>query len=117
MIPFPGAITTCVAALLIALVQFGDWLHPLLVLAVFGVVQTSEGLVISPKIMGDRVGLHPLTIIVLIVGTTMLGAFSAHPSDPADGGAANADVPLRVEGGKRRGGSCGRETLNVMRKT
>ncbi|MBI2926604.1 MAG: AI-2E family transporter [Verrucomicrobia bacterium] len=74
MIPFLGAITTCVAALLIALVQFGDWLHPLLVLAVFGVVQTLEGLVISPKIMGDRVGLHPLTIIIaLMVGTTMLG--------------------------------------------
>jgi predicted PurR-regulated permease PerM len=74
MIPFLGAIVTCVTALLIALVQFGDWLHPLLVLAVFAVVQTLEGLVISPKIMGDRVGLHPLTIIIaLMVGTTLMG--------------------------------------------
>jgi predicted PurR-regulated permease PerM len=74
MVPFLGAIITCVAALIIAVVQFGDWLHPLLVLAVFGVVQTLEGLVISPKIMGDRVGLHPLTIIVAVmVGTTLLG--------------------------------------------
>ena len=46
----------------------------LLVLAVFAVVQTLEGLVISPKIMGDRVGLHPLTIIIAVmVGTTLLG--------------------------------------------
>jgi len=74
MIPFLGAITTCVLALVIAFVQFGAWLHPLLVLAVFAVVQTLEGLVISPKIMGDRVGLHPLTIIIAVmVGTTLLG--------------------------------------------
>jgi len=58
----------------IALVQYGDWLHPLLVLVVFGVVQALEGLVISPRIMGGRVGLHPLAIIVaLMVGTTLLG--------------------------------------------
>jgi predicted PurR-regulated permease PerM len=74
MIPFLGAIATCVTALAIAFVQFGDWLHPALVLAVFGVVQTLEGLVISPKILGDRVGLHPLAIIVAVmVGTTLLG--------------------------------------------
>ena len=74
MIPFLGAIVTCVAALIIAFAQFGDWLHPLLVLAVFAVVQTLEGLVISPKIMGDRVGLHPLTIIIAVMaGTTLLG--------------------------------------------
>jgi predicted PurR-regulated permease PerM len=74
MIPFLGAIVTCGVALIIAFVQYGDWLHPLLVLAVFAVVQTLEGLVISPKILGDRVGLHPLTIIIAVmVGTTVLG--------------------------------------------
>lgn len=74
MIPFLGAIITCVTALLIALVQFGDWTHPLMVLAVFGCVQVLEGLVISPKIMGGRVGLHPVTIIIAVmVGTTLLG--------------------------------------------
>jgi predicted PurR-regulated permease PerM len=74
MIPFLGAIITCVTALLIALVQFGDWSHPLMVLAVFACVQVLEGLVISPKIMGGRVGLHPVTIIIAVmVGTTLLG--------------------------------------------
>ncbi|RPI99961.1 MAG: AI-2E family transporter, partial [Chloroflexi bacterium] len=74
MIPYLGAIITCTAALLIALVQFGDWLHPLLVLIVFGIVQGLEGLIISPKIMVDRVGLHPVTIIIAVVaGTTLLG--------------------------------------------
>jgi predicted PurR-regulated permease PerM len=33
-----------------------------------------EGLVISPKIIGDRVGMHPLTVIIAImIGTTLLG--------------------------------------------
>jgi predicted PurR-regulated permease PerM len=74
MIPFLGAIVTCIFALVIALVQYGDWLHPLLVLGVFAVVQALEGLVIQPKIMGDRVGLHPLTIIIAVMaGTTLFG--------------------------------------------
>src|ERR1035438_5874245 len=69
-----GAIVTCSTALIIALVQFGDWQHPLLVLAVFGFVQALEGLFISPKIMGGRVGLHPVTIIIAVMaGTTLLG--------------------------------------------
>lgn len=74
LIPFLGAIALCTAAVIIALVQYGDWAHPLYVLIVFGVVQTLEGLVISPKIMGNRVGLHPLTIIIAVMaGTTLLG--------------------------------------------
>jgi len=74
IIPFLGAIVTCGAALLIALVTFGDWQHPLMVLAVFAVVQGIEGYVLQPKILGDRVGLHPMAIIVAImIGTTLLG--------------------------------------------
>ena len=74
MVPFLGAIVTCFTALVIAIVQFGDWVHPALVLAVFGCVQALEGLVISPKIMGGRVGLHPVTIIIAVMaGTTLLG--------------------------------------------
>lgn len=74
MIPFLGAIVTCAAALVIAFVQFGDWQHPGLVLAVFAVVQSLEGFVIQPRIMGERTGLHPLTIIIAVmVGTTVLG--------------------------------------------
>jgi predicted PurR-regulated permease PerM len=74
IIPFIGAIIIFVTAMLIALVQFGDWKHPLLVLMVFVVVQLLEGVVISPRIMKGRVGLHPLTIIIAVmVGTTLLG--------------------------------------------
>jgi predicted PurR-regulated permease PerM len=74
MIPFLGAIVICVTALTLAFVQYGDWQHPALVLVVFAVVQGLEGLFISPKIMGDRVGLHPLAIIIAVMaGTTLFG--------------------------------------------
>ena len=74
IIPFIGAMLVCASALIIALVVYGDWMHPLLVLLVVGIVQVLEGLVISPKIMGDRVGLHPVIIIVAVMaGTTLLG--------------------------------------------
>ncbi|HEY2083111.1 MAG TPA: AI-2E family transporter, partial [Verrucomicrobiae bacterium] len=74
IVPFIGAIIIFATAVVIALVQFGDWKHPLLVLLVFAIVQTLEAVVISPRIMRGRVGLHPLTIIVAVmVGTTLLG--------------------------------------------
>lgn len=74
MIPFIGAIVICLTALVLALVRFGDWSHPLMVLVVFALVQTTEGLFVSPRIMGGRVGLHPLAIIIAVmVGTTLLG--------------------------------------------
>ena len=74
MIPFLGAIILCVVSLLLAFAQFGDWQHPAIVLGIFVVVQTLEGFVISPKIIGDRVGLHPMMIIIAVmVGTTLMG--------------------------------------------
>ncbi len=74
IIPFVGAIITCGGALLVAVVQYGDWLHPLMTLGVYAIVQMLEGYVIQPKILGDRVGLHPLTIIIAVMaGTTLLG--------------------------------------------
>ncbi len=74
IIPFLGAIVTCGSALLIALVTFGDWQHPLLVVVVFAIVQGVEGYVLQPKILGERVGLHPMAIIIAIMtGTTLLG--------------------------------------------
>lgn len=74
IIPYLGITISIIPTVTVAAIQFGDWLHPLLVLCVFIVVQTLEGFVISPKIIGDRVGMHPLTIIVAIMfGTTLLG--------------------------------------------
>jgi len=74
IVPYLGTILTIVPAMILAAVEFKDWWHPLLVVGIYSVVHTIEGFVVSPKIMGDRVGLHPLTIIVaVLVGTTLLG--------------------------------------------
>jgi predicted PurR-regulated permease PerM len=74
IVPFLGVTISIIPALLLALVQFGDWLHAAFVLGVFAAVQFLEGFFISPRIMGDRVGLHPLTIILAVmVGTTLMG--------------------------------------------
>ena len=74
IIPYIGAFIICASAVLLAFVQFGDVTHTLLPLAVFAVVQGIEGFVLQPKILGDRVGLHPLVIIIAVIaGTTLLG--------------------------------------------
>ena len=74
MIPFIGAFVVVSSALVLAFVQYGDLLHPALVLGVFAIVQFLEGFVIQPKIMGDRMRLHPLAIIIAVMaGTSLLG--------------------------------------------
>ncbi|HUR44816.1 MAG TPA: AI-2E family transporter, partial [Candidatus Saccharimonadales bacterium] len=74
IVPYLGTVVTIIPTVVLAAVQFRDLLHPLLVVGVFSIVHLIEGFVISPKVMGDRVGLHPLTIIVaVLVGTTLLG--------------------------------------------
>ena len=74
IIPYLGVMMSLIPAVVLAIIQFQDWSHPLLVLGIFGLAQLAEGLYISPKIIGDRVGLHPMTIIVAVmVGTTLMG--------------------------------------------
>jgi predicted PurR-regulated permease PerM len=66
MIPYIGIILCWVPAVLIAVGQWGDWWHPLFVTGVFLVVQNLEAIFIAPRIVGNSVGLHPMTVIVSI---------------------------------------------------
>lgn len=66
MIPYIGIVVCWVPAVLIAAVQYGDWWHPLWVTIIFIVVQNLEGLFYAPRIVGNSVGLHPMTVIVSI---------------------------------------------------
>src|SRR5215475_1994991 len=66
MIPYIGIIICWVPAVLIAAFQWGDWTHPIIVTAIFIVVQNLEGLFFAPRIVGNYVGLHPMTVIVSI---------------------------------------------------
>ena len=66
MIPYIGIIICWVPAVLIAAFQWGDWTHPIIVTAIFILIQNLEGMFYAPKIVGQSVGLHPMTVIVSI---------------------------------------------------
>ena len=74
IIPYVGTIIGILLSAVMALLKFNDILHPLLCLGWFGFVQLLEGTVITPKIVGDTVGLHPLVAIVaLLIGGQLFG--------------------------------------------
>src|SRR5437899_6423451 len=66
MIPYIGIIVCWVPAVLIAAFQWGDWTHPLIVTGAFILIQNLEGMFYAPRIIGNSVGLHPMTVIVSI---------------------------------------------------
>jgi predicted PurR-regulated permease PerM len=66
MIPYVGIVLCWIPAVIIAAAQWGDWTHPFLVTLIFIVVQNLEGLFYAPRIVGNSVGLHPMTVIVSI---------------------------------------------------
>lgn len=73
-IPYVGAVFGVAVALIIALVQFGDWLHIAMVLGVFGFGQLIESFYLTPRLVGEKVGLHPVWVIfALMVGGLLMG--------------------------------------------
>ena len=75
-IPYFGAASGMVVGLSIAFFQFGldGWGHIAAVAGVFLLGQTLESYVLTPRLVGDRVGLHPLWIIfALMAGGALFG--------------------------------------------
>ena len=68
IVPYLGLIVSLVPALLIALLTPPLWLSLIKVAGVFFVVQSLDSYFISPKIVGDRVGLHPVWVMFAIIG-------------------------------------------------
>ena len=74
IIPYLGTIFGLFISSLLALINFGISWHILGVFAVFGISQMIEGYFLTPKIVGDSVGLSPLVVMIsLIVGASLLG--------------------------------------------
>jgi len=84
LIPYVGLTLCWIPAVLIAVAQFGDWTHPLIVTAIFVGMSNLESFFIAPRIVGDSVSLHPLTVILsvliwsLVLGV-LLGSLLAVP--------------------------------------
>lgn len=78
IIPFVGNIFGLGVSLIIAFTQFEGWTEPALVIAVFASGNFLEGNFISPKIVGDRVGLHPVWLLFAVMaGGSLLGITGA----------------------------------------
>lgn len=74
IIPYVGMLFGGAIGIVVAIYQFGDVVPVLMVLAVFAVGQFLEGNFIAPKLIGDKVGLHPVWIIFgMLVGASLLG--------------------------------------------
>lgn len=87
--PASGVVMGCVAAL----VQFGTWQHVAGVLVVFGLGQLIESYWLTPKMVGDRIGLHPVAVIFAVMaGGTLFGFLGMLIALPC---AAIANVLLR----------------------
>jgi predicted PurR-regulated permease PerM len=67
IVPYLGLVVSLIPALFIALVTVPVWISLLKVAGVFLVVQAIDGYFLSPKIVGDRVGLHPVWVMLAII--------------------------------------------------
>jgi predicted PurR-regulated permease PerM len=74
-VPYLGFIVGFGAAVIAVLVQYGDWTHLLLVGGVFAIGQLLEGYVLVPKLVGDKIGLHPVAVIFAVLAGGYLFGF------------------------------------------
>jgi predicted PurR-regulated permease PerM len=74
-VPYLGMITGLVLATLVAVMQFSEFGNIVLVWAVFAVGQMIEGMGVTPWLVGERVGLHPLAVIFALLAFGQLFGF------------------------------------------
>lgn len=74
IVPYLGFLTGFLSSVFISYVQFNDFLHPFYIVAGFGVVQFIESNFVTPKIVGESLGLHPAAVIFsLMAGGYLMG--------------------------------------------
>ncbi len=83
LIPYIGNLLCLIPAVIISMWHFSQeehqifgieqvWVYPLIVIGIFFATQQLNSLVTAPKIVGDSVGLHPLTVILSVLFWTLL---------------------------------------------
>lgn len=93
IIPYLGPIMGATPAVIVTILQEHqgpetDWKHMLLrlgiVASVFVIVQTLDGVIVSPKVMGNKMNLHPMIILfALLLGGALFGLFGMLVAVPA----------------------------------
>jgi predicted PurR-regulated permease PerM len=83
IVPFLGTIIGLILGVLTVVFQFQDIRHVIYLLIIFGFGHVLENMILTPLLIGDRVGLHPVAVIfaVLIAGSYFgfLGVLLAIP--------------------------------------
>lgn len=74
-VPYLGTILGVVAALIAAFLQHHDWPHLVMVLGVFVIGNMVEGYVLIPRLVGTKIGLHPVAVIFAILAGGQLFGF------------------------------------------
>lgn len=74
-VPYLGFITGFAAAIIASLVQHGDWSNLLMVVGVFVIGQLLEGYVLVPRLVGEKIGLHPVAVIFAVLAGGYLFGF------------------------------------------
>lgn len=92
-IPYIGPTTGVILGVVAALIEYGDWPHLIGVAVVFALGQLIESYWLTPKLVGDRIGLHPVAVIFAVMaGGVLFGFVGMLIALPA---AAVANVLLR----------------------
>lgn len=74
IVPYLGFFAGFISSLIISYLQFSDFLHPLFVVIGFFIVQFIESNIVTPKLVGSSLGLHPTAVIfALMAGGYLLG--------------------------------------------
>jgi len=74
-IPYLGGIVGIGTAGILGFLQYHDVIHLVYIALVFGVGQTLEGMLLSPLLVGDRIGLHPVAVIFAVMAGGQLFGF------------------------------------------
>ncbi|MCK9389625.1 MAG: AI-2E family transporter [Sulfuritalea sp.] len=74
-IPYLGYATGLILALLVATLQFAGWGPIVAVLIVYGIGQVLEGFLLTPFLVGERIGLHPLAVIFALMAFGQIFGF------------------------------------------
>ncbi len=74
MVPYVGFSLGLVSSIIATIYTFHDFIHPLYTVIGFVIVQVLESMVITPKIVGDSLGINPVVVVIgLMIGGALAG--------------------------------------------
>jgi predicted PurR-regulated permease PerM len=74
LVPYLGLVLGFAPAALLTFMHTQDWMSVVGVAGIFAFVQAMEGMVITPRVVGENIGLHPVAVIfAVLLGGELFG--------------------------------------------